>query len=130
MNKKQICSILVLVLCVSFAATLCAQSASNGAGTEPVLKTPHPRYELQAGDTIEITFRYTPEFDQTVSVQPDGYISLRDLPDMYVAGQTSPKLVENLTKAYAKTLHEPVITVSIKDFEKPYFIVGGEVGHP
>ena len=27
-------------------------------------------------------------------------------------------------------LHDPVINIELKDFEKPYFIVGGEVGHP
>jgi len=32
--------------------------------------------------------------------------------------------------AYAKTLHNPIITVRLMEFDKPYFIVGGEVGHP
>jgi len=35
-----------------------------------------------------------------------------------------------LRSTYAKILHDPVINVELKDFEKPYFIVGGEVGHP
>jgi polysaccharide export outer membrane protein len=36
----------------------------------------------------------------------------------------------SLRTAYAKVLHDPVINVELKDFEKPYFIVGGEVGRP
>src|SRR5207249_4925094 len=39
-------------------------------------------------------------------------------------------LVYLLRTSYAKILHDPVINVELKDFEKPYFIVGGEVGHP
>ncbi len=35
-----------------------------------------------------------------------------------------------MRSTYAKILHDPVINVELKDFEKPYFIVGGEVGHP
>jgi len=27
-------------------------------------------------------------------------------------------------------LHEPVITIELKDFEKPYFIAGGQFGKP
>lgn len=40
------------------------------------------------------------------------------------------ELTEALRTAYKKILHDPVIIVDLKDFEKPYFIVGGEVGHP
>jgi polysaccharide biosynthesis/export protein len=117
-------------LCLLFAAALYAQNPPRSDGRGPVLQTPHPRYQLGAGDTIEISFRYTPEFNQTVTVQPDGYISLKDLADMYVAGQTSPDLVQRIAGAYSPILHEPVVTVSIKDFEKPYFIAGGELGRP
>jgi polysaccharide export outer membrane protein len=35
-----------------------------------------------------------------------------------------------LKKTYGKTLRDPVIVVDAKDFEKPYFVVGGEVGKP
>ena len=41
-----------------------------------------------------------------------------------------PELRELLKTAYGKILHDPVINVVLKDFEKPYFIAGGEVGHP
>jgi polysaccharide export outer membrane protein len=27
-------------------------------------------------------------------------------------------------------LRDPVVTIQLKEFEKPYFIAGGEVGHP
>ena len=32
--------------------------------------------------------------------------------------------------AYSKILHDPVVSVNPKDFEKPYFVVGGQVGRP
>src|SRR5207237_9162148 len=32
--------------------------------------------------------------------------------------------------AYSKQLHDPVVTVLLKDFEHPYFIASGEVGRP
>ena len=46
------------------------------------------RYRLQPGDVLEVQFRYTPEFNQTLTVQPDGYISLEIGGDLKVAGFT------------------------------------------
>jgi polysaccharide export outer membrane protein len=97
---------------------------------EPTLRTLNPRYLLSVGDSIEITFRFTPEYNQTVTIQPDGYINLRELPDMHIAGKSTPELVKMLQKAYSHILHDPVITVELKDFEKPYFIAGGELQRP
>ncbi len=97
---------------------------------EPVLQTPNPRYEIRVGDTFEIIFRFTPDFNQTVTVQPDGYVNLRELPDLHVAGKTTPELTQIFQKNYSRILHDPVVTVVLKDFEKPYFIAHGELGHP
>jgi polysaccharide export outer membrane protein len=72
----------------------------------------------------------TPDFNQTVTVQPDGYITLRYVGDISAAGQTLPELTASIKTAYSKILHDPVISVDPKDFEKPYFVVGGEVGKP
>jgi polysaccharide export outer membrane protein len=33
-------------------------------------------------------------------------------------------------KAYRGYLHDPEVAVALKDFERPYFIVGGQVGKP
>jgi polysaccharide export outer membrane protein len=99
-------------------------------GQTPVLQHRNRRYQLHSADVLELNFPFTPEFNQTVTVQPDGYITLRSVEGIRVEGQTLPEVTNSLQTAYAKILHEPVINVELKDFEKPYFIVGGEVGHP
>jgi hypothetical protein len=71
----------------------------------------------------------TPELNQTVNVQPDGFITLLGVGDLHVEGQIVPDVRESIRAAYAKTLHSPILTVRLIEFEKPYFIVGGEVGH-
>jgi polysaccharide export outer membrane protein len=107
-----------------------SEGAPGPASQGPVLQERYPRYRLRAGDVLDVNFSFTPEFNQSVTVQPDGYINLRGLGDMRVQGKTTPELVETLRSAYGKILHDPVLTVELKDFEKPYFIVGGEVTHP
>jgi polysaccharide biosynthesis/export protein len=107
-----------------------ATTGSKEGADRPVLQTRNPRYQLTTGDTFDLTFSFTPEFNQTVTVHPDGYITLTDLGDLHVAGKTVPQLRELLETSYARILHDPVINVVLKDFEKPYFVAGGEVAHP
>ena len=121
--------LMLLILAVPIVAP--ADETPAGAGqAQPALQTADPRYILRVGDAMEITFRFTPEYNQTVTVQPDGYINLKDLPDLKVAGKTTPQLAEVIRKAYAPILHDPVVSIHLRDFEKPYFIAGGEVGRP
>jgi polysaccharide biosynthesis/export protein len=90
----------------------------------------YPRYELRADDVFDISFEFSPEFNQTVTVQPDGYITLRGVGDVHVAGRTVPELTEAIRTAYGKILKDPAIAVVLKDFDKPYFIAAGQVGRP
>lgn len=89
-----------------------------------------PLYRLHKSDVVEVGLTFAPEFNQTVTVRPDGYVSLRALPDMYVEGMTLPDLRDAVVDAYTPTLHEPEVTVVLKEFEKPYFVASGEVGRP
>jgi polysaccharide export outer membrane protein len=88
------------------------------------------RYRLQPGDVLEVQFRYTPEFNQTVTVQPDGYISLEISGDLKVAGFTIEETREAILRQANKRLHDPVATILLKEFQKPYFVVSGEVAQP
>ncbi|MGA8763010.1 MAG: polysaccharide biosynthesis/export family protein, partial [Candidatus Sulfotelmatobacter sp.] len=98
--------------------------------TTPQLQQRESRYHLAANDNFEVTFELSPEFNQTVTVQPDGYVSLKAVGDVRVAGQTIPELTQTLRSAYGKILNDPLIAVVLKDFEKPYFIANGQVAHP
>jgi len=104
--------------------------AATGGGHLPTLQRRNQRYQLHSADVLELSFPFTPEFNQTVTVQPDGYITLRGAEDIRVEGQTMPEVSNSLRIAYSRVLHDPVINIGLKDFEKPYLIVGGEVGHP
>jgi polysaccharide export outer membrane protein len=108
------------------------ESGAGNPGSErlPMLQHRYQRYQLHSADVLDLSFPFTPEFNQTVTVQPDGYITLRGAEDIRVEGQTLPEVTKSIRIAYSRVLHEPVINIGLKDFEKPYFIVGGEVGHP
>jgi polysaccharide export outer membrane protein len=108
-----------------------AAANSNSPANGPDLQQRYPRYKVEPDDSLAISFPLSPEFDQpTVLVQPDGYINLNGVPSIYVQGMTVPEIVEALKKAYAGTLHDPIINVDLGDFQKPYFLASGQVGKP
>lgn len=111
-----------------------APQASAAVTAAPDSSSPalerRPRYRVEPGDVLSLEFPYTPEMNQTVTITPDGYVSLRGIGPYYARGKTTPELSAGLEGAYAKILRNPVVTVDLKNFQQPYFIVGGQVGHP
>jgi polysaccharide export outer membrane protein len=107
------------------------QSASaNSDVHHPAPAERNPRYRICRDDVLSLSFSLSPELNQKVTVQPDGFISLQGAGDLYVQGLTVRELVDAVTKAYAGILHEPIIDVDLVDFQKPLFTVLGEVGKP
>jgi len=110
-------------------ATIQSGTAS-GTGDPALGGERHPLYRLSKSDTIEVTFTFSPEFNQSVTIQPDGYISLKGAGSLLAEGRTLPQLRELIAQAYAGTLHAPEITVILKEFDRPYFLASGEVARP
>jgi len=106
-------------------------AAAPTSGVDPQFQTRDSRYKIQPGDTFDITFDLSPEFNQTgVAVQPDGFVTLHGVGDIKVQGQTVPQLTETLRKVYSKILNDPAISVVLKDFQRPYFVADGQVARP
>jgi polysaccharide biosynthesis/export protein len=113
------------------ANTAVSDSTATTTSGTPQFQTRTNRYRLSAGDSFDLNFDLSPEFNQTgVTVQPDGYVTLRGVGDLKVEGQNVPELTNTLHAAYAKILHDPIISVVLKDFEKPYFVADGQLGKP
>ena len=88
------------------------------------------RYRIQESDSLSVTFPLTPEFNQTVNVQPDGFVTLTGAGILYIEGMTTDQAADAIRAAYVHVLHNPVVTVELKDFNKPYFLVTGQVAKP
>ncbi len=112
-------------------ATEAAKSGIAGGASSPdEMGNRRPLYRLRKSDVIEVKFNFASEFDQTLSVQPDGFITLRGVDELYAEGLTVAELRSTIRQAYATTLHDPEVTIALKDFEKPYFVATGAVAHP
>ncbi len=146
-SLKTIGAVLALVLVAVCGASRAqtAQSDVSRGGTAqtldehisnpvsvPRLQERYPRYQVMPSDVLAISFPLIPELlTVSVTVQPDGYITLPNgVGSMYVKGNTIPQLVDTLTKTYSKTMHNPIVTVDITNFQPPQFTVNGQVGKP
>ena len=87
-------------------------------------------YTIQSGDELAIRFFYNPELDDTLTVRPDGMITLQLIDDVKVAGLTPSAVDEILTKKYSKELRKPVLSVIVRTFTAQRVFVGGEVAQP
>jgi polysaccharide biosynthesis/export protein len=132
-KTKSLTWTLANVLSVTLVVILSGQHQAAGQASQtpgPALEERHPRYVLQREDVLLLTFPLTPEINQTVTVQPDGYINLQNAPSVYAQGLTAPELVLAIKKAYTGILNNPIVDVDIQDFQKPFFTVSGQVGKP
>ncbi|MBV9573011.1 MAG: polysaccharide export protein [Acidobacteriales bacterium] len=88
-----------------------------------------PHYRLHISDVMNVSFAFAPEFDQTLIVQPDGFITLKDAPALYLKGETLSQAREDIAAAYEGVLYQPQVTLTLKDFERPFFIATGQIAH-
>lgn len=124
--------VIAALLVTSLALAVPAQTRMRQTAQAPRLGTfgTEQRYLLHSGDVLDIQYRYTPEFNQTVTVQPDGFISLEIGGDVKVSGRNLEQ-VRNVILAKARLrLASPELIVVLKEFQKPYVVVAGEVNQP
>lgn len=126
---------LIWVLCLTPTAAGQSEGAMHDApglrrsDSSPALVT-RPRYHVEPSDVITLTFPLNPEFDQSVAVNPDGYVSLRAAGELMAGGKSLPELRDAIRNAYAGILRDSTVSVELKDFHRAYFTVSGEVAHP
>lgn len=138
-RSKQTCYSLALVALV-FLLTGCwtrpAFDRAGGEVEEPFrlsLGRPEqvmPEYRFGFGDVIDVKFFHSSEFDITVTVRPDGRISLPKVGELSVTGMTPAWLDSIVTNKYAEFVREPDVTVIVSQFSGYQVFVLGEVNRP
>lgn len=88
------------------------------------------RYHLQPTDRLQLSYRYTPEYNETLTIEPDGYVSIKLIGDITLEGLTMDQAREAILTALKTRLNDPEITLTLLDFVRPTFTVAGLVGSP
>ncbi len=91
---------------------------------------PTSEYRIQPGDVLDVRFYNNPELNDSVTVRPDGRISLQLAPEARAAGLTPEELSRQLSGQYSQELRNPKIAVLVKTPASNKVYVGGEVTKP
>jgi len=89
-----------------------------------------PYYTVHPGDVLVVSFRYTPEFNDEITVGPDGRGVLKSAGNIMLAGRTLPEIQQEIIQDSTDKLVNPEVAVSLKSFESPNVVVAGEVQKP
>lgn len=109
------------------------QCLKNGAVRSAALKgaASDPRaYHIQPGDQLQVNFYLDPEFNDVVSVGPQGRIDLRMVGALPAAGLTPTQLAKEIDTAYSTELRSPDAVVNVKNMPARQVYVEGQVTRP
>ena len=84
-------------------------------------------YRLEAPDQIEISVLPQSELDRTVTIRPDGKISLPLIGDVFVEGSTTETLSQELNEKFSKYIKNASVSVIVTGFNSKKIFVVGEV---
>ena len=87
-------------------------------------------YLLTPGDEVEVVVWRVPEVSRTVTIRPDGYISLPVLNDVKAAGSTPGELSTRLGALFSTRLRSPEVTVIANQVRQQQVYVEGDVNTP
>ncbi|MBH1986326.1 MAG: polysaccharide export protein [Burkholderiales bacterium] len=74
-------------------------------------------YRIGALDQLSIVVWRNPDLSSTITVRPDGRISLPLVENLVAAGRQPEELSREIEKALAKYIREPVVTVLVNNFQ-------------
>jgi len=111
------------------------------AGTCPVIleaerqaflavKPEQAGYLINPGDQVQIEVWQNPQLTRTVTVRPDGKITLPLVNDVPAASYTVPQFQEKLTAELRTYIKEPVVSITISQFTSKQIFLQGQVRQP
>ncbi|MEZ4330558.1 MAG: polysaccharide biosynthesis/export family protein [Myxococcota bacterium] len=119
---------LLLVAIVSWAGFV-----ATGCGVKPApppAAPPVPSYIVGAPDQLNVHILPDPEIERTVTVRPDGMISIDLIGDVQAAGLTPRQIAASIQEKIARFKRDAAVNVSVVESPSQFITVYGEVGSP
>lgn len=126
------CQFIKIILLLLLLTSVRAYSQQpETARQNDVSEQPSSVYRIRQDDKLSVKFLYQPELNETsLTVRPDGFISLQLIEEVKAAGLTVSELKIRLEKMYDGHLLKPVISIALIEFVAPSVFIGGQVGKP
>lgn len=87
-------------------------------------------YVLTPGDSVDVSVFGEPTLSRTVTIRPDGKITLPLVGDVDAAGQTPSQLADRIANALKTYLKAPQVSVTVSGFQRAQVYLVGAVTRP
>lgn len=87
-------------------------------------------YVLTPGDSVDVSVFGEPSVSRTVTIRPDGKITLPLIGEIEAAGLTPPQLADRITTALKTYLKTPQVSVTVSGFQRAQVYLVGAVTRP
>ena len=105
-------------LCAIFVAFAVGACADNRELPPALVDAPEepPLYQIGAGDSLTIFVWRNAELSTSVTVRPDGRISVPLIEDLYVEGKNPTELARVIEEEIGQFVQDPIVTVIVTGF--------------
>jgi polysaccharide export outer membrane protein len=105
-------------------------SSSAVASADSRTSAESSQFTLGVADVIRVNVWKNTDLSQTVTVGPDGFVSLPLLGDVHVAGMTANQLAQSLSSRLNAYVVSAQVTVSVVEIRSRQVYVMGQVAKP
>lgn len=87
-------------------------------------------YVINSGDSLQIEVWENPQLTRTVSVRPDGKITLPLVNDVPAAGNSVPQFQAKLTERLKTYIKDPIVSITVTQFSRKQIYLQGQIRRP
>ncbi len=134
MGIGRLSPVVCLALLCLLAGSGCSQNSIQPDRVHPESfaswKDENTDYKIGVGDEVEVKLPYNAEFNDRVTVGPDGQFTLPLVGNVVAEGRTTQELTTELNSRFRGDLRDPRVQVAIRNYASARIFVGGQVNNP
>ena len=119
-----------LLALAAAAAGALAGCGGSGHSIKQTSRAPAHEYVIGAEDVIDVVVWKEPDLTRSITVRPDGRITVPIAGELQAEGKTARQLEKVIAAALVQRIADPVVTVTVKEINSARVFVLGEVGKP
>lgn len=124
-------SLVLVAILAAESGSACSTVCPNISQTEKqaflAVKPEEGGYIINGGDQLQVEVWQSPDMTRTVTVRPDGMITLPLVNDVPASGDTVPQFQARLTEKLKQFLKEPRVSITVLTFSDKKIFIQGQV---
>lgn len=101
---------------LALAACSSTETTAQPAVSQPTAEQSTANYTIGPGDSLSVFVWRNPDLSQSVSVRPDGKISIPLVEDMQAVGKTPSQLASDIEAVLGEYVRSPDVTIIVSSF--------------